>query len=122
MSKKLAYNALAEFCERFGVPRQLHIYNDKELTLAPHWRRVCKNQEGLHTTQIEPHSPWQNSSEKGLGMLKRGGARLMRNTNTPPVLWEWYLDYEAEVKSFTVIPIPRLHGRTMHEHMTGETP
>ena len=46
----------------------------------------------------------------------------MRNTDAPAVLWEWVLDYEAEVKSFTVIPIPRLQGRTPHEHMTGEMP
>ena len=46
----------------------------------------------------------------------------MRNANAPPVLWEWALNFEAEVKSCTVSPIPRIQGRTPHEHMTGETP
>ena len=53
-----------------------------------------------------------------VGILKRGGALLMRNTNNPPFLREWDLYYEAEANSFTVVPIPRLQGRTPHEHMT----
>ena len=106
MSNKLAYIVLAEFFERFGVPRKIHRDNAKELSSAPHWRQVCEKQAGLRTTQIGPHSPWQNSVGQGLGILKRGGARLMCNTDAPPVLWEWDLDYEAEVKSCTVIPIP----------------
>ena len=95
-SKKLAHIALAEFFEIFGVPRQIHIDNAKELMSAPNWRRVWEKQAGLQTTQIEPHSLWQNSAEQGVRTIKRGGARLMRNTDAPAVLWEWVLDYEAE--------------------------
>ena len=46
----------------------------------------------------------------------------MCNTDAPPVLWEWVLDYEVKVKSCTVSPIPLLQGRTLHEHMKGDTP
>ena len=46
----------------------------------------------------------------------------MRNTGTPSVLWEWDLDYESEVKSFTVRLIPQLQGRTPHENITGQMP
>ena len=117
--KKLAYIAFEKFFERSEVYRQLHIYNTKEIKLAPHLRQVFDNQEGLHTNQIKPNSQWQNSADQGVGILKRGGARLMRNTGTPSVLWEWDLDYESEVKSFTVRLIPQLQGRTPHENITG---
>ena len=89
--------------------------------LASPWQRLCEKKVGLHTTQIKPHIPWQNSAEQGVGVLKRGGARLVRNTDAPPVLWEWELDYEAEVKSCTVSTIPRIWEIILHEHMTGET-
>ena len=82
--------------------------NAKEIMSASHWKQICGNQVSLHTTKIEPHSPCHNSTKQGLGMLKRSGARLIHNTDAPPVLWEWYLDYEDEVKSCTVIHIPRL--------------
>ena len=49
-------------------------------------------------TQIEPHIPWYNSDKKGVGILKRGGERLMRNMDTPSVLWEWALDYEPGLR------------------------
>ena len=52
MSKKLAYIALAELFERFGVPRKFHSDNAKELTSAPHWRRVCEKQAVLQTNHI----------------------------------------------------------------------
>ena len=57
-----------------------------------------------------------------MGILKRGGMRLMRNTEAPSVLWEWDFDYEDEGNSCTVIPIPRLKGGALYEHMTLETP
>ena len=70
-------------------------------------------------TQIQPHSPCQNYTEQGVGILMRGRVRLMRKTDDPPVLWYWYLDCESKVKSCTVSPIPRLQVRTPHKHMTG---
>ena len=70
--------------------------------------------------QIKPHSPWHNSAKQGVGIIKSSGARLMRNTDNMPVLWEWELECEDMVKSFTVRPIPRLQGRTPHEHIMGE--
>ena len=120
-SNKLAYIALAELFDRFGVPKQLHRDNDKEITSAPHWKKVWEKQAGLHTIHIKPHSPWKNYAKQGVGILKRGVARLIRNTDAPPVLWEWDLDHEAKVKICTVSPIPWLQGRTLHEHITGDT-
>ena len=96
MSKKLVYIALKEFLEILGVTRYLHSDKAKERTSAPHWWQVLKKQEGLHTTHIESHSMWKNSTKQGVGILKRVGAHLMRNTDATPVLWEWVLDYEAE--------------------------
>ena len=46
----------------------------------------------------------------------------MHNMDAPPFLWDWYLDYEAEVNSCTLIPIPKLPGKTPHEHITVEMP
>ena len=46
----------------------------------------------------------------------------MGNTEDPLVLWEWVLSYESEVNSCTVRPIPQLQGRTLYEHITGDTP
>ena len=94
-SEKLVYISLEELFDRFRVPRNIHSNNDKELTSAPHWRQVCENQTDLHTTHVEPNSPWQNSAKKWVGMLNCGGARLMHNRDAPPVLWEGGLYYES---------------------------
>ena len=74
---------------------QIHRENAKEFTSAPHLRRVCEKHAGIHTTQIEPHSPWKNSDKQGVGMIKRNGAHLLRKTDAPPVLLEWVLYYEV---------------------------
>ena len=122
VSKKLAYIALAEFFEIFVVPRKIHSDKDKELTLAQYLWWVCKNQARLHTTDIDTLILWKNSDEQGVRIIKRCGARLIRNIDDPTVVWEWTLDYEAKFNTFTVSPISWLHGRTPHEHMMGEKP
>ena len=65
---------------------QLDSNNDKQLTSAPHWQRVYEKQANIHTTQIKPHSPQNNYAEQGVGIINRNGARLMLNTDDPPVL------------------------------------
>ena len=57
-SKKLACIALAELFEIFRVPRHVNRNNAKELTSAPHWRRVREKPAGIHTTHIKHYIPW----------------------------------------------------------------
>ena len=83
--KKLAYTALVELFERFGVHRQLHSYKAKENMSEPQWWKLCKKQENIHTTHTKPHSQWHTYAKERVAILKWSGACLVRKTGAPPV-------------------------------------
>jgi hypothetical protein len=52
-SKSMAYKALGDLFENFGVPTLLHTDGAKELTLGK-WREVREKQGGIHQSIVEP--------------------------------------------------------------------
>ena len=63
--------------------------------------KIAEKQYGMRTNQIEPLSFWQNVVEQGIVILTQGGSQLISNTNNPWVLWDWALNFEANIKSCT---------------------
>ena len=70
----------------------------------------------------EPYSPWQNPAELSGGIMKRRCKDIMRATNTPVVLWDYCLEYLAEVRNMTVGNKVALSDRTPFEHIHNFTP
>jgi len=52
------------------------------------WGKTCRKHH-IYQVTTEPHSPWQNPAEKNGGLIKRKVKHLMKERNTPVVLWDY---------------------------------
>ena len=98
--------ALKELIQDVGIPYHMHTDEDKETTLGT-WRKVCK-EHSIAMSNTEPHSPFQNRAEAGIGELRRYVNRLMARTNTPKKLWDFFaVSYRRSEKPpcLTIVPI-----------------
>ena len=83
--------------------------------------RQKARQADCQVKQTEPYSPWQNAAEATIKELKKGTGRKMIRTGSPKVLWDDWLELEAEIQSTTASNIFRLEGEVPKTVMNGET-
>ena len=119
-SKSDAPFALNRFIHEVGVPTEMHTDGSKEQSHGK-WKRICQK-HAIHRTWNEPYSPWQNLAEKAGGIIKSRCRDMMRRTNTPIVLWDYCVEYNAELRTLTASNNVNLSGRTPHEAVMGYTP
>ena len=112
--------ALNRFIHEVGVPTEMHTDGSKEQSLGK-WRKICQK-HAIYRTWNEPYSPWQNLAEKAGGIIKARCRDMMRRTNTPVVLWDYCVEYNAELRTMTASNNIHLSGRTPHELVMGYTP
>ena len=118
--KKESHLALNTFLHEIGVPSELHTDGAGELVHGE-WKTLCQRHK-IHRTYTEPHSPWQNIAERAGGVIKAKTRDMMRRTNTPLVLWDYCVEYNAEIRCMTATNIFDLNGRTPFETVLGYTP
>ena len=92
----------------------------KELTLGK-WGDVCKRHH-IYMVTTEPYSPWQNPAELSGGIVKRKVSQLMKATNTPIRLWDYYWEYSSYIRSLTAARHINLDDVTPLEKIMGFTP
>lgn len=85
------------------------------------WRRILKTYHIKQST-TEPYSPWHNSAETEVKMLKRGIKKFTRDRNSPKRVWCFLGEYVEKLRRVTPSTIPSLRGRTPHEEALGWTP
>ncbi|MGH7954922.1 MAG: hypothetical protein ACREOZ_03085, partial [Gloeomargaritales cyanobacterium] len=86
-SKSGAGDALGEFVQDVGIPRELHTDNAKEETLG-RWRKIRLNNH-IKQTETEAYSPRQNRAERTIREIKKSVIRLMSRSKTPKCLWDF---------------------------------
>ena len=119
-SKSDAPLALNRFIHEVGVPTEIHTDGSKEQSYAK-WKKIC-NKHQIYRTWTEPYSPWQNLAERAGGIVKCRTRDMMRRTNTPIVLWDYCIEYNAELRCLTAADNIELDGRTPFEKVMGYTP
>ena len=119
-AKGEASSALSTFIHEIRIPTSLHTDGAKELRKGE-WGKICRKRH-IHQTETEPHSPWQNSSEYSIVMIKYHSRQTMRRTLCPIRLWDYCFKYTTEVKSLTVTDLFQLNNRTPSEIVMGYTP
>ena len=112
--------ALHKFLHEIGIPSELHTDNAGEL-IHGEWNSLCQ-QHKIYRTYTEPHSPWQNMAERAGGIIKARAKDMMRRTNTPVILWDYCIEYNADLRCLTATNIFDLNGRTPFETVLGFTP
>jgi len=115
-----AHLALNKFLHEIGIPSELHTDGAGELVHGE-WDKLCQRHK-IYRTFTEPHSPWQNIAERAGGIIKSRTRDMMRRTNTPITLWDYCLEYVAELRCMTATGIFDLNGRTPFETVLGFTP
>ena len=117
-TKGEAGDKLNQFVTSTGIPLGLITDGAKEETLG-RWNEVRK--KFLLTQRgTEPHSPWQNKAEIEIGGTKNHYRRLMDRKKVPEELWDFGMEYTADLRCF--IARPELNYRTPYEVLTGDTP
>ena len=119
-SKGDAPFALNRFIHEVGVPTKMHTDGSKEQSQG-RWKKTCQK-HAIYRTWDEPYSPWQNLAEKAGGIIKAHCRDMMRRTNTPVVLWDYCVEYNAELRSMTASNNVNLSGRMPFELVMGYTP
>ena len=120
IGRRDAHLALNKFLHEIGIPSELHTDGAGELVHGE-WDKLCQRYK-IHRTFTEPHSPWQNIAERAGGIIKARTKDMMRRTNTPVILWDYCVEYMAELRSMTATGIFDLNGRTPFEAVLGFTP
>ena len=115
-----AHLALNKFLHEIGIPSELHTDGAGELVHGE-WDKLCQRHK-IYRTFTEPHTPWQNIAERSGGIIKAKTKDIMRRTNTPIVLWDYCVEYVAELRCMTATTIFDLNGRTPFETVLGFTP
>ena len=118
--KKESHLALNRFLHEIGIPSELHTDGAGELVHGE-WNTLCQRHK-IHRTFTEPQSPWQNIAERAGGVIKSKVRDMMRRINTPLILWDYCVEYVAEVKCMTATDLFDLNGRTPFEAVLGYTP
>ena len=113
-----SFTALQDFGRQVGIPNELKTDNAKTET-GRKWTEWCRKFL-VKTKFTEPHHPWQNYSEHGIGELSRMVKRCMRVFNAPMSRHGWCQQWCCRVRNS--LASRKLNWRTPEERLTGNTP
>ena len=113
-----ATQALQDFSREVGLPRTLKTDNATTET-GVEWNNWCRKY-CIKSKTTEPHSPWQNASERGIGDLGRMVKRNMKRFGAPLSRHGWCQLHCARIRNH--LASRKLKWRTPYEKLTGDTP
>jgi len=113
-----ATQALQDFGRNIGLPKGIKSDNAATET-GFEWNNWCRKY-CVKTTTTEPHSPWQNASERGIGDLGRMVKRNMEKFNAPLSRHGWCQLHCEKIRNH--IASRKLNWRTPQEMLIGDTP
>ena len=117
-SKSQAPEALMNFIQDVGVPRDLVTDGAKEETLG-RWKEIVKKFR-IHSRASEAYSQWQNLAEGGIRELKRLMHKHRLLSNSPARLWDYLCQWCAAIRRLTAGRGP--NSRAPAEKRLGDTP
>ena len=113
-----AFRALQDFSRNVGLPKGIKTDN-AATEVGRQWTNYCRDHR-IDTSFTEPHSPWQNYSEQGIGELGRMVKRCMREFDAPLSRHHWCQKWCADVRNH--LASRKLDWRTPSEKLFGHTP
>ena len=113
-----ATQALQDFSREVGLPNKLKTDNATTET-GVEWNNWCRKY-CIKSKTTEPHSPWQNASERGIGDMSRTVKRNMHRFGAPLSRHGWCQLHCARIRNH--LASRKLKWRTPYEKLTGDTP
>ena len=113
-----SFRALQDFSRSVGLPKGIKTDNATAET-GSKWTNFCRDFK-IDTTYTEPHSPWQNYAEHGIGNLGRMVTRCMKIFKVPLDRHHWCQRWCCDVRNH--LASRKLNWRTPQEKISGETP
>jgi hypothetical protein len=113
-----SFIALQDFGRKVGLPKGIKTDN-AQTEVGEKWTGWCR-QHCVDTKFTEPHSPWQNIAEQGIGDLSRMVCRCMREFKAPLSRHAWCQKWCCDVRNH--LASRKLGWRTATEKLTGDTP
>lgn len=110
--------ALQDFGREIGVPRAIKSDNARSET-GYDWTKWCRTYR-VKSSTTEPHSPWQNKSERGIADLSRMVKRIMKKFDVPLSRHGWCQLHCANIRNH--LASRKLKWRTPTEKLLGDTP
>ena len=110
--------ALQDFSRQVGLAQSIKTDNAKT-EVGRVWTQHCR-EHCINQLATEPHHPWQNKAERGIGDLERMVRRCMRIFGAPANVHDWCQKWCADVRNHLASRI--LKWRTPMEKSTGDTP
>jgi hypothetical protein len=98
-SKAHAGEALKDFIQDVGIPREIIVDGANELVgRGSEFQKVARHYH-IKVHQTEAYTPRQNRAEYVIGELKRRWRNSLVNKNVPKRLWDYGIRYQAEIMS-----------------------
>ena len=113
-----SFQALQDFGRKVGLPKSIKTDN-AQTEVGVNWTTWCRN-HCVDTKFTEPHTPWQNKAERGIGDLATMVKRCMRTFNVPISRHSYCQKWCADIRNH--LASRKLNWRTPKEKLTGETP
>ena len=120
VQKSQAHESLSTFIHEVGIPHEIHCDEAKELIQGEMKKKMIKYE--IYNTWAESYSPWQNSAEDSIRIIKAWARYFMQFKNTPLRLCDHAMLYASELRNLTAPKHIRNRGRTPFELMHGYTP
>ena len=121
-SKAQAGEALLEFINDFGIPREFVMdgRRDQAGNKSAMMQRIKKYDIKAKFCEPERHN--QNQAESAVRQLKHKWYRIMVKNKVLKILWDYGVLWCTDIINHTANTVKVLHDRTPLEQVSGETP
>ena len=111
-------SALKQLKKEIGVPEVIICDGSGEQT-AIEVKKYCGD-IGTTLRILEEGTPWSNTSELYIGLIKESVGKYTKETDSPLVLWEYCAEKRSRINNLTAKKLIQLHGSTPQIVITSE--
>ena len=113
MRRKLeVLQAINQFAKEIGAPTSIIAFMSGE-RMSHDVRKFC-NDIGTTLWALEEGTPWSNKAELYIGLLKEAVRKDMHESNSPMILWDYFVERRARINNLKAKDNFKLHGTMPH--------
>ena len=110
--------AIKQFAKEIGAPDSFVADMSGE-QMSSEVKKFC-NDIGTTLRALEEGTPWSNTAELYIGLIKEAVRKDMCKSNSPLCFWDYCVERRARINNLTAKNAFRLHGSTPYTLTTGD--